>query len=159
MRYLIIAGILLFGCANAQQSDQSVRAAIDAQNIKYEQGYLLRDVDMVLGVHTQDATVYPPNRIQAKGQSGIRQMIEGDLAFANPYILDLETISLEVHGDTAIEVGRYKAKLGLFDGTVIRIFLIVQYRWNRFQAHRFDLGHSAFYGGNAPEKNGSLGKL
>ena len=74
---------------------------------------------MVLGVHTQDATVYPPNRIQAKGQSGIRQMIEGDLAFANPYILDLETISLEVHGDTAIEVGRYKAKLGLFDGTVI----------------------------------------
>ena len=118
MRLLLIT-IFLVGSASAQQNDAQIIDAISAQNALYEKGYAERNVDMLVSLHTGDVLVLPPNRPNYIGHAGVRKMVEEDFAMTKEYILDLETRSLEVLGDTVIETGFYSATLQLEDGAVI----------------------------------------
>ena len=119
MKYFIVAIVFLTANANAQQTDVDVRAAISAQNEKYEQGFLERDIEKIVSVHTEDVIVYAPNRPVYRGHMGVRQMVGEDFAATDTYTLDLITKELEVYGDTAIDTGEYIANLTLKDGATI----------------------------------------
>lgn len=118
MRYLIIAVLLFTVSANAQQPDADVVAAIDKQNMVYEQGYREKDVGMVVALHTEDAIVMPPGRAPLVGHAGLREMLGDDMVFEE-YTLDLFTVVMEQYSDVVIETGGYKAHIVMVDGTVI----------------------------------------
>ncbi|MDG1995826.1 MAG: nuclear transport factor 2 family protein [Emcibacteraceae bacterium] len=122
MKNIIIVVTILIGLIpislNAQTSDDDFAAAIQAQNDKYMAGYKNKSPELVASVHTMDAIVYPPNRMPVVGRAEILQMAKGDQAMGE-YGLILKSVSLERHGDMAIEVGTYEAHIVFPDGSVI----------------------------------------
>lgn len=118
MRVLLLMLISLTASANAQTYEEDA-AAIAAQNMIYMQGYKERNAEKVVSVHSDKVVVYAPNRPIYQGKSGVLQMVKEDLEITDVYELELVTESLEIHGDTAIDVGTYVANLTFKGGMSI----------------------------------------
>jgi len=122
MKKLTIVIAILIGLIpisiNAQSGEDDYASAIQAQNDKYMAGYKNKSPELVASVHTIDAIVYPPNRLPVVGRAEVLQMAKDEQSMGE-YGLILKNVSLERHGDMAIEVGTYEAHIVLEDGTVI----------------------------------------
>lgn len=116
---LFIMVLCLTMSANAQENNKNYKTIIAEQNVKYEQGYATKNAELLLSLHTENATVMPPNRAPAMGRGDIALMLKDDFVFPE-YELELISNSIERHGDVAIEIGSYVANLVLVDGTVIK---------------------------------------
>jgi ketosteroid isomerase-like protein len=112
---LTIVAVVLntFITANVYSSETS--DAIATANEEFEAAFGRSDAAGLAGLYTQEAQLLPPNNeiVAADGVQGFWQgAIDMGITEAA-----LETIELEEHGDTAIEVGRYTLKGG--DGQVM----------------------------------------
>ena len=65
-----------------------------------------RDIAALDRVYTADARILPPGAPMIIGRENIRGFWQAALEAMNPTGGGLETLSLEVMGDTAVEVGR-----------------------------------------------------
>jgi len=98
--------------ALAQDEDQAAAeaaAAIAAANEAWEEAYNAGDAAGVAAVYAEDATVMAPNMDPVTGREAIQALMQAGFDAAPGFTNTLETTSLEVAGDMAIEVGRYVA--------------------------------------------------
>ena len=84
-----------------------VGAAIEAATEAFVNAYNAGDAAGVAALYAEDATVMPPNAEPAVGREAIEAAMRAELDAAPGFSLVLETTSLEVTGDVAVELGRY----------------------------------------------------
>ena len=86
------------------------RSDIDALNAQFVQALERGDAAGVAACYAPDAQVMPPNSPTLTGD-GIQALWQGflDMGVTGGA---LKTVSLEEHGDTAVEVGEYEVRVG-----------------------------------------------
>lgn len=109
MFILLIFLSALVSCAAEKKEavdTEAVRQAIEAQNAKFAAAFNSQDAAGVAAIYTVDATSLPPYRNMIQGRPLIEESnkYEFGLGLKN---LRLGTVSLDVHGDIAHEVGEY----------------------------------------------------
>ena len=103
---LALTLLLVVGCAAPQQDNtEEARAGIEATNTQFMEAFSQGDAAGVAACYTEDGQLMPPNGEIVSGraalQTGFQELIDGK------YSLQLETIEVEGHGDTAHEIGNY----------------------------------------------------
>ena len=83
-----------------------VHAVIAAANQKFMETFARQDAAGMAGLYTGDGQLLPANSDFVTGTEAIEQFWGGAMAMGMK-TAKLETIELESHGDTAVEVGRY----------------------------------------------------
>jgi ketosteroid isomerase-like protein len=85
-----------------------------------------RNFSAIDRIYTSNATILPPGAPMMTGRDNVRAFWQSALEALNPTGGRLETLSLEVIGDTAVEVGR--ATLDLASSTLEVKYVVV---WKR----------------------------
>ena len=87
-----------------------VRAAIDAANQNFMTNFAQQDATGLASLYTATGCVMPSNSDTISGAGNIQAFWQGifDMGIKEAV---LETIDLEDHGDTAIDIGRYTMKV------------------------------------------------
>jgi uncharacterized protein (TIGR02246 family) len=90
-----------------QSGSKEVRDAIVAADGKFMTAFDKGDAAGVTALYTEGGQLLPPNAGFVKGREAIQAFWQGamDAGIASAKI---ETLEVEGHGDTAIEVGQYK---------------------------------------------------
>ena len=102
------------------------QSEIAAVNRSFEEAAGRGDLDRLASLYTTDAIALPPDGPLVKGRNDIKRMW-GDIATQIGLKgVKLETIALEVSGDTANEVGQ--ARLTLESGAAVVKYVVV---WKR----------------------------
>lgn len=99
------------------------RADIAAANRAFEEAARERDVERMSGLYTPDAIVIPPGGPLAKGRENIGQFWGSAIQQMGVKDVRLNTLDLEIVGDTAYEVG--EASLTLASGAVTAKYVVV----------------------------------
>ena len=86
-----------------------VRTAIDEANRNFMTNFAQQDAAGLAGLYTNGGCLMPSNSDIISGATDIQTFWQGvfDMGAKGA---ELETLDLEEHGDTAIEVGRYTMK-------------------------------------------------
>ena len=84
---------------------------ITAGNAQFNRCFELGDPGTLANLYTEDAQVFPAHSEPLGGRSAIRDFWAGVMQMGIKGAA-LETVQLEEHGDTAIEVGKYRLVLG-----------------------------------------------
>lgn len=114
----LITGLLVLPAAAlaAPASDPAVTRAIDAANQTFMAAFGRSDAAGVAALYTRGAKLLPPNNDFVSGADSIQAFWQGAIDMGIKQAV-LETIEVEDHGDTAIEVGRYALRGG--DGQIM----------------------------------------
>ena len=106
---LLFIGIVAAGCAGNEAGTEydleSTRGEIEANIQRFESFVAEQQWDSLMTLYTEDALFMPQNAETAEGNAirdGFVQM--GSMGVSG---IDLETVDLELAGNTAYEVGRY----------------------------------------------------
>jgi uncharacterized protein (TIGR02246 family) len=116
MKRLVCLGLLLaFGTSpaawgGAKEKVEQVLQQITAANRAFEEAVRKGDVEGIASAYTPEAIALAPDAPMARGRESIEQLW-GSAIRDGLKTIRLETLDLEVAGDTAYEVGR--AILGL----------------------------------------------
>ena len=91
----------------AESSSKEVRDAIVAASRGFVAAFDKGDAAGVAALYAEEGQILPPNAGFMKGREAIQAFWQGamDMGIASA---KLETLEVEGHGDTAIEVGKYK---------------------------------------------------
>ena len=83
-----------------------IRTQISSANSEFMNAFKRGDADAMAKLYTAEGQLLPANSDFVRGPAAIRVFWQGviDLGLKDA---SLETIEVEAHGDTAIEVGRY----------------------------------------------------
>jgi uncharacterized protein (TIGR02246 family) len=117
-------------------TSQSVRDAITEANRKFMAAVQARDAAGLARLFTADASLLPPNGDFISGAQAIQAFYEAALGLGIRSN-DIETLEVEFHGDTAIEMGNYKLYGG--DGGVLdhgKYIVIWKHHGERWLLHR-----------------------
>ena len=113
---------------------------IAATNRAFEEAVRKGDVERLASLYTKDAMAFPPDGPIVKGRDGIKELWGGvirDLALRD---VRLQTLDLELTGDTACEVGEAELRLeppSSAPTTVAVKYVVVWKReGGRWQLHR-----------------------
>lgn len=108
--------ILAFSWASTAWSDDDSVAMINAVNQEFVAAFNSGDSKTLATVYTQGGQLLPPNSEIVTGHDNISAFWQAvmDAGIANA---KLETVELEVLGDSAVEVGQYILKVA--DGTTV----------------------------------------
>ena len=87
---------------SATQGD--ARSAIDAVNRGFMTAFIRKDPAAVAALYTLDGQLLPPRSDFVTGRSAIARYWQEAMKIG---IRNLETTELEIHGESAFEVGRY----------------------------------------------------
>ncbi len=102
---LALALLLIVGCAAPQQdTTDEARAGIEATNAQFMEAFSQGDAAGVAACYTEDAQLMPPNGEIVSGREAVQANFQE--AMNEGLNVQLETVELESHGDTAYEVGR-----------------------------------------------------
>ena len=84
-----------------------IRTQIGSANTEFMGAFKRGDAAAMANLYTPEAQLLPANSDFVRGTAAIRTFWQGvmDLGLEDA---SLETIEVEAHGDTAIEVGRYR---------------------------------------------------
>lgn len=84
-----------------------IRTQIGSANTEFMKAFKRGDATAMASLYTSEAQLLPANSDFVRGTAAIRAFWQGviDLGLKDA---SLETIEAEAHGDTAIEVGRYR---------------------------------------------------
>jgi uncharacterized protein (TIGR02246 family) len=113
---------------------------IAAVNRAFEEGVRKGDADRLAQLYTADAIALPPDGPFVRGRDAIRDLWSGVMRDMGLREVALETVDLEVAGDTACEVG--EARLTLAPSSAAPSTVTVKYvvAWKkaggRWQLHR-----------------------
>lgn len=99
------------------------RAEIEAANRTFEEAAAKGDLDRIASLYTKDAVVLPPDGPFVKGQDNIKQMWGSVAQQLGLKSVRLQTVDLEVSGDTAHELG--EAHLGIASGSAVVKYVVV----------------------------------
>jgi ketosteroid isomerase-like protein len=111
-----LAAVILNTLVTANVHSSEISDAIDAGNQEFEAAFGRSDAAGLAGLYSAEAQLLPPNHESVAGADAIQGFWQGAIDMGIKEAA-LETIELEEHGDTAIEVGRYTLKGG--DGQVM----------------------------------------
>jgi uncharacterized protein (TIGR02246 family) len=102
--FTILSVVVGFATAASAQGD--VRAAIEANNKRWETAVSRGDAAGIASLYTGDAKLLPPNSKVVSGRKAITNYWQGaiDSGFK---AITLTAVEVEAHGDTAYEVGKY----------------------------------------------------
>lgn len=107
MRTLIlVAAVAALSACETMESGPDPAARIATVGEQFEAAYASGDGAAVAALYTPDAVVLPPGMARIDGRAGIAEMWQGFID-AGVRDLDLETVELEVHGQTASELGTF----------------------------------------------------
>src|SRR5262249_15004228 len=86
---------------------EDIRRTIETANRAFTDAFKRGDGGAMAGLYTADGQLLPANSDFVRGRAAIRAFWQGviDLGLKDA---SLETVEVEPHGDTAIEVGRYR---------------------------------------------------
>ncbi|WP_447600565.1 YybH family protein [Nitrospira sp. Nam80] len=87
--------------------NSDVRMQIEAANAQFVTAFKRGDATSMANLYTAAAQLLPANSDFVRGTAAIRTFWQSVLGMGLKGAT-LETIELEAHGDTAIEVGRYR---------------------------------------------------
>ena len=90
-----------------QPNPTDIREAIQAADEKFTAAYNLGDTEAVAGCYTEGAQLLMPNFEIIAGRQAIRLIWQGAMNIMGYKAMNLETVEVEEHGDTAYEVGKY----------------------------------------------------
>lgn len=93
-------------------------SAIEERNRQFEDAIARGDAAGVAAVYTETGSVLPSNAPRASGRPAIEQFWGGIIA-SGVKRATLDTLELDVLGDTALEVGAYELMVSAEDGGVI----------------------------------------
>jgi uncharacterized protein (TIGR02246 family) len=102
------------------------QSEIAAVNRQFEEAARKGDLDRLASLYTQDAIALPPDSPMVKGRENIKQMWGTVAQQIGLKDVRLDTLDLEVAGETAYEVG--EATLTVAGGTAVVKFVVV---WKR----------------------------
>lgn len=97
------------------KATEDIRSQIEAANGQFVSAFKRGDAAALASLYTAQGQLLPANSDFVKGTEAIRGFWQGALDMGLKQVA-LETLEIEAHGDTAIEVGRYNLFLG--DGSV-----------------------------------------
>ena len=83
-----------------------VNAAIAAANREFMEAFARQDAAGMAGMYTAEGQLLPANSDFVSGTSAIEQFWGGAMGMGIR-TAKLETVELEAHGETAVEVGKY----------------------------------------------------
>src|SRR5436190_3175919 len=83
-----------------------IRSRIEAGNKAFVDAFKRGDAAAMAGLYTAEGQLLPANSDVVRGAAAIRAFWQGVMSLGLEDA-SLETIEVEAHGDTAIEVGRY----------------------------------------------------
>jgi uncharacterized protein (TIGR02246 family) len=88
-----------------------IRAQIESANARFVNAFKRGDATALASCYASDAQLLPANSDFVRGTTAIRTFWQGviDMGLKDA---SLETIEVEGHGDTAIEMGRYRLIAG-----------------------------------------------
>ena len=118
------------------QDDSAARAAIDATNRKFEAAFNAGDPGRAAReVHTENASILPPDLPMVQGRENIAQLWVGAAAQLAVTEVRLSTDGLEVHGNVAHEIGKATVTLAggqqvLFKYCVFWVLSGGEWRWH-----------------------------
>ena len=84
-----------------------VRAATEKVNSQFVDGASRGDVEAMGGVYTDDARILPPGQPMIQGRAAIQEFWAGAAEALGVKGVDLATVVLETHENTAEEIGQY----------------------------------------------------
>jgi uncharacterized protein (TIGR02246 family) len=101
----LLCAVLLFvpTLVHGQEDEAAVKAAAQA----WEAGWNAGDAAAIAAVYTEDATVMPPESEPVQGREAIQAFWQAAIDATPNTTEELETVHVQVLGDTAIEVGSY----------------------------------------------------
>jgi uncharacterized protein (TIGR02246 family) len=104
-------------CATAfAQAQSPVRRVIEANTKQFIEAFNKGDAVAVANMYVMNARLLPPNSEMVEGRANIQKFWQG-ASGAGMKLTALDIVDLEVHGNTAIEVGRYTATMPGAGGT------------------------------------------
>ena len=83
-----------------------VNAAIAAANREFMEAFARQDAAGMASMYTAEGQLLPANSDFVSGTSAIEQFLGGAMGMGIR-TAKLETVELEAHGETAVEVGKY----------------------------------------------------
>ena len=82
------------------------RAAIGAANQRFMESFAGQDAAGIAALYTRDGQLLPGNSDFVTGPAGIEEFWRGAMGMGIKTV-KLESLELEVHGEAAVEVGKY----------------------------------------------------
>ena len=117
----IVLPLAIAGAQAKQQSSSSgganVRAQIESVNKRFIDLFNKGDVDAFAKVYATDAMILPPNAEAIRGQSAIAEFWKGGWK-AGLRNVALTTTEVDVHGNTAYELGTASLEMHRPDGSL-----------------------------------------
>lgn len=107
MKTFVFAAALtaLSACAEIEEVPDPA-AGIAASSIVFETTFNSGDAAGLAAIYTADAALLPPDMAQIDGREGIQALWQSFMD-AGVSDIDVTTVELEVHGNSASEVGTY----------------------------------------------------
>ena len=107
MKRLVLAATLTaFSAFPAIAAAQDAAAGIAETSKRFESAYNSGNAAAMAELYTEDGALLPPGAARVDGREGIAALWQGYMD-AGVQDLDLETVEVEDHGDSASEVGTY----------------------------------------------------
>jgi uncharacterized protein (TIGR02246 family) len=94
-----------------ENSVANLQEEIEAQNRQFMSAFSRGDAAGVAALYTQDARILPPNSPMLSGREEAQQFWQGLMSIGGKDAT-LETVSVELRGDMAVEVGKYSLSIG-----------------------------------------------
>ncbi|GAB4372524.1 MAG: hypothetical protein Kow0042_15890 [Calditrichia bacterium] len=108
---LMLLLMVLLACSmQSEENTGKVQAVIEAQSQKFSAAYNRQDAKAIADLYTENGRVLPPFSKMVRGRAAIIKSNEAEFAmgFSN---LQLSTVSVDVQGDIAHEIGKYTINL------------------------------------------------
>jgi uncharacterized protein (TIGR02246 family) len=96
---------------DAMKTAEEIRSRTEATNGQFMAAFKRGDSAALASLYTAQGQLLPANSDFVRGTEAIRGFWQGALDMGVKQVT-LETVEVEAHGDTAIEVGRYKLLVG-----------------------------------------------
>ena len=112
--FSLLAFSVVFSCAPPPSQPESappevdpaeVRAAIDEGNAKFEEAVQNQDAAALAALYMANAVLLPPGGEIVRGRTDAEELWGAVMSGMGLKAVDLQTVELEISGDTAFEVG------------------------------------------------------
>lgn len=101
-----IAGFAMMSSVT-RAADDDIRTAIESANTEFMTRFADGNAAGVAALYTDDGILLPPGSASVSGTDAITKYWQTALS-AGPAVFMLDTLEVEQHDDTAIEVGAYR---------------------------------------------------